>query len=253
MRFFSARRTRNSRRAVFPLEVSTPSLSLSARRWEPAAMRWASKGSMREMSPERASPRVSSGCRGDLMTPGLGWLACTSSGARRLGPLPPERPSLRTSSRSSGSFSSFLRRSSTSFQPLSCQMPWLRSYPLGSMRPSRSSKALTAASRLLMTGSHSCLNSSIICLALSLRACSLACFLRSCSSIFSCSSGLSCWSCFCCGEVSDDSMDSCRPGSCWLPCCPSPSCPSPSPCCDGALPPCGCSSSPGSSPGSPVS
>ena len=39
--------------------------------------------------------------------------AGTSSGARRLGPFPPERPSLRTSSRSSGNCSSFFRRSST--------------------------------------------------------------------------------------------------------------------------------------------
>ncbi len=45
-------------------------------------MRWASKGSMREMSPDRASPRVSSGRRGDLMTPGLSVLACTCCPAR---------------------------------------------------------------------------------------------------------------------------------------------------------------------------
>lgn len=47
----------------------------------------------------------------------------TCCGARRRGPLPPARPRPRTSSRSSVSRSSLRRRSSSSRQPLRCQVP----------------------------------------------------------------------------------------------------------------------------------
>lgn len=38
-------------------------------RGQPAAMRWASKGSMRDRSPDRVSPAVSSGCSDERTTP----------------------------------------------------------------------------------------------------------------------------------------------------------------------------------------
>ncbi len=51
------------------LTTSLPSASVSFL-GQPAAMRCASKGSMRDKSSDLVRPRVSSGCRGDLTTPG---------------------------------------------------------------------------------------------------------------------------------------------------------------------------------------
>jgi hypothetical protein len=53
----------------------------------------------------------------------------TCCGARRRGPLPPARPRPRTSSRSSVNRSSLRRKSSSSRQPLRCQVPWDRLNP----------------------------------------------------------------------------------------------------------------------------
>ena len=71
MRLRSALRTMCSNRAGREpsLTTSLPSASVSFL-GQPAAMRCASNGSMRDKSSDLVRPRVSSGCRGDLTTPG---------------------------------------------------------------------------------------------------------------------------------------------------------------------------------------
>ena len=144
----SARRAKCKRRACGRLEASS-TISL---------------GIMRDKSSERHKPDVCSGSIGLRTRPmGNPWRSLCR-GARRKGPRPLPRPKLRTMSRNSFKSCSFLRSESSSFHPVCCHRPRVRSKPSGpSARSSKSnpSNALAALSSLSIAGSHCSLNSSM--------------------------------------------------------------------------------------------